>query len=530
MRTMDPLHSNNLSSERKDAIKLTVIMSSSVLIGRILAIPSGIVTAKFLGPSLLGVLAIINLIMQYAEYTQLGLLQSMPRNVPIAYGKGDKKEAKLIINTVFTGFFFASAFSVLVLWILFIFGITFGGILNVSILIIVTLILIANRADSFLRTYVKAEGKFMILGRLELILKFIAPAITIPAVIFFKLKGALFATFLVEVISVGYYMISLKKPKFHFHINVRKILNLLKTGFIIFINQIYESIFWSIDLMILAAMMTTTDVGLYSIALAALAIVAPFSRAITMKIYRKIMVDGGKYAGSSRKHFRKYTEGIFVCYLLFNSLVIGLIILVYMMAIRIILTKYIDSILIMIILGFGYMVYTSRTFPSFYLNVTNQLHKRLIIFLVGIGLNSLLDYLFIITGYGKEGVAFACSFSFMFIAASILGVSFNQIYGNIRFALSFLFKLCSISAILTGTLITFLKWNAIEYTYISSIYKKILWGTADFAIKGLIFVLICLGTYFLFFKKYNLYKEIKPIINYVGHSILERLRVSKKTI
>ena len=530
MRTMDPLHSNNLSSERKDAIKLTVIMSSSVLIGRILAIPSGIVTAKFLGPSLLGVLAIIHLLMQYAGYTQLGLLQSMPRNVPIAYGKGDKKEAKLIINTVFTGFFFASAFSVLVLWILFIFGITFGGILNVSILIIVTLILIANRADSFLRSYVKAEGKFMILGRLELILKFITPAITIPAVIFFKLKGALFAIFLVETISVGYYMISLKKPKFHFHINVRKILNLLKTGFIIFINQIYESIFWSIDLMILAAMMTTTDVGLYSIALAALAIVDPFSRAITMKIYRKIMVDSGKYAGSSRKHFRKYTESIFVCYLLFHSLVIGLIILAYMMAIRIILTKYIDSILIMIILGFGYMVYTSRTFPSFYLNVTNQLHKRLIIFLVGIGLNSLLAYLFIITGYGKEGVAFACSFSFMFIAAIILGISFNQIYGNIRSALSFLFKLCSISAILTGTLITFYKWNAIEYINISSIYIKILWGTVDFAIKGLIFILICFGTYFLFFKKYNLYKELKPIINYVGHSTLKRLRVSKKTI
>ena len=89
--------------------------------------------------------------------------------------------------------------------------------------------------------------------------------------------------------------------------------------------------------MILAAMMTTTEVGLYSIALAALAIVDPFSRAITMKIYRKIMVDSGKYAGSSRKHFRKYTEGIFVCYLLFNSLVIGLIILAYMIAIRIIL-------------------------------------------------------------------------------------------------------------------------------------------------------------------------------------------------
>ena len=115
-------HSNNLSISKKETIKLTAIMSFSAFIGKIIHFPSTIITAKFLGPSLLGVLAIINLIKEYAGYTHLGLLQVLPRNVPIAYGKGDKKEAKVIKDTVYSSFFFASAFGALVLWMLFISG------------------------------------------------------------------------------------------------------------------------------------------------------------------------------------------------------------------------------------------------------------------------------------------------------------------------------------------------------------------------------------------------------------------------
>ncbi len=150
-------HLNSLSAQKKDTIKLTGIMAFSTIIGRIFSIPCGIVIAKFLGPSLLGVLAIINLIKQYAGYTQLGILKSLPREVPIAYGKGDKKEARQITDIVYTGFFIASALSVLVLWLLFISGFTFKGALDANIFILVSLILIANRINSFLRSHVPTK-------------------------------------------------------------------------------------------------------------------------------------------------------------------------------------------------------------------------------------------------------------------------------------------------------------------------------------------------------------------------------------
>ncbi len=513
----------SLSDQQKDTIKLTGVMSFSGIIGKILSFPSAIVIAKFLGPSLLGVLAIIKLIQQYAGYTHLGLLQCLPRDVPIAYGKGDEKEARVIKDIVFTGFSAASAFAVLVLWILFVSGVTFKGTLDTQILILLSLILIGNRANSFLRSYTKAEGKFMIIGRLEFILKFITPALTIPGVIFLKIKGVLLAMLLVDMISVGYYIICLKRPKFNLLINFKKTLSLLRTGFMIFINKISESVFWSVGLMIIAAMMTTRDVGLYSIALAAMMIVEPFTQAVNMTVYRKIMLDGGKYGTDSHKHFRKYTEGLLAIYIMFTSLILGLFILLYMVVIRTILTEYIDSLPLMIILAFGYMVYTSRVFLSFHLNVTNQLEKRLAIIIAGLGLNALLAYVLIINGYGIKGVAFACSFSFLFISFMIIIISFKQIYGNIKQALSFLFKICFISAILTGIIFAFNKFNAFNYTSLSSIYSQLLWGTADFIVKGLLFLLVCVGIYFFFFKQYQLYKELKPIISYVWHSFAARL-------
>jgi O-antigen/teichoic acid export membrane protein len=518
---------NSLSAQKKDTIKLTGVMSFSGIVGKIISFPSAIVVAKFLGPPLLGVLSIIRLIHQYAGYSHLGLLQCLPRDVPMAYGRGDKKEARVIKDTVFTGLFVATAFSLFVLWILFISGVTFKGALDIQILVLLSLILIGNRANSYLRSYTKAEGQFMIIGKLEFILKFITPGLTILGVIFLKVKGVLLAMFLVDIISIVYYVICLKRPKLNFYINLKKTLSLLKTGIMIFINDISESLFWSVDLIILAAMLTTRDVGIYSIALGAMMIVGPFSQAVNMTVYRKIMYEAGKYGLDSHKHFRKYTEGLLALYVMFTSLILGLFILLYMMIIRTILTEYIESLPLIIILAFGYMVYTSRVFLSFYLNVTNQLEKRLIIIMTGLGLNALLDYILIAKGYGLKGVAFACSLSFLFISIMIIGVSFKQIYGDIKHALSFIFKICFISAILIGIIFVSENLNAFNYAHLGSTIPKLLLGIADFMVKGVIFSLSCIGIYLLFFKNYRLYEELKPIISYVVNSVLWKSKIKK---
>lgn len=504
-----------ISEQKKDTIKLTAVTSLSGYAGRILSIPASIINAKFLGPSLLGVLAVINLIVQYAGYSHMGLMQSLPRDVPIAYGRGDKEEAKLITDTVYTGFFSASFLAVLVLWVLYFCGVRFKGIMNLTLLLLVSGIIICNRLNSFLKSYYKAEGEFMIIAKQEFIIKFIYPCLGIPAVILFRLAGVLFVMLFREAFSAAYYLYHLKRKWFRYCIDIRKTLFLLKNGFMIFINKISENIFWSVDLMIIAAMMTVKDVGLYSIALAAMNTVLPFSQGINMTVYRQIMVDGGKHGKKPGEHYRKYTEGYFILYMMLNSLILGLALICFMLIIRTILTQYLESLPIMLILGFGYMVFTSRIFLSFYMNVTDQLNKRLVIIMTGLGINALLDYILISRGYGIRGAAFACSLSFIFISALIMIISLRQIYESLKIALFYLAKICVVSAFLVGVLFLFYNWNLFQYEHLPTMYGKLIWGMADLVSKALLFSFMCVSGYILLFKKYKLIDTLKPMVSYV---------------
>jgi O-antigen/teichoic acid export membrane protein len=521
-----------LSIEKKETVKLAGFLSLSAVIGRLLSIPSGIITAKYLGPAVFGALAVVNLIIQYSGALQLGLLQSFQREVPMAYGRGDDAEVTLIKNTIFSSFTVLSLFSIVLVWLLYAAGVTFKGVLDLPIVFLITLVIVSNRMMSFLETYIKAEGKFMIIGKSDLLLKFITPALNIPAVILFKLKGALLASFLTELIAMGYYVLSLKKIRFHFEIRVKKTVQLLKTGVILFINELSKSLFWNVDVMVLTAMTATTTVGIYSMALNTLGTADPLSQAINMTIYRKILVEGGKFGPAIKTHFRKYAESLLAGYLMLNSVILGCAILFYMFIIRTILTKYTESIPLMIILSFGYLVYISRTFFSYYLNVTNQLFKWMGIVLGGLGLNAVLDFIVLKLGYGLRGVAVSCSFSFLFIAILILGISLNQIYGTAKNAIALLAKIVLSSALLMGVLSACSRWNLKNYPTLPNVDQQILWGIVDLASKGILFSGLAVLLFSLIFKRDQPHRELKPVIGYIWSSFSQNIMkfVKKSTV
>lgn len=100
---------------------------------------------------------------------------------------------------------------------------------------------------------------------------------------------------LTGIFSVFYYIVCLRKQKLYFRIKIKKTFQLFKTGFMIFINKISESILWSFDLIILTAMTATRSVGLYSMALNAIGTTEPFSQGIRIGLKSKrITVIGGK--------------------------------------------------------------------------------------------------------------------------------------------------------------------------------------------------------------------------------------------
>lgn len=240
-----------------------------------------------------------------------------------------------------------------------------------------------------------------------------------------------------------------------------------------------------------------------------------FSEGINMAVYRKIMIDGGKYGIESKSYFRKYTEAPFILYLALNSVVLGVGILIYILPVKVFLDRFLPSFTPLIILGFGYMIYTTRTFLNFYLNVTDQLHKWLKIILLGLGLNVVLDYSLLASGYGLSWVAGACSFSFLFVSAMTIVLSFNQIYGKKGYAIGFIIKISLISGILVALIAVFNRWNVFAFPSLSNITSQLIWGSADMIIKATMLTLICAGAYLTLFKEFELHKELKPILSYL---------------
>ena len=74
-------------------------ITASAVLGKFISIPTNIFIAKILGPESYGVLAIIDTIMIYMSYTNLGMLMNLERQVPIEKAKSFLK-SKLKLPTV----------------------------------------------------------------------------------------------------------------------------------------------------------------------------------------------------------------------------------------------------------------------------------------------------------------------------------------------------------------------------------------------------------------------------------------------
>ena len=85
-----------------------------------LAIVSSLMVKGAIGPYLTGVMATLNLILYYASFTHLGVLNAAERDLPVCLGSGDTDRFNRIRDTTFfTSLFLALLFAVgMVAWAL----------------------------------------------------------------------------------------------------------------------------------------------------------------------------------------------------------------------------------------------------------------------------------------------------------------------------------------------------------------------------------------------------------------------------
>ena len=172
-------------SNKNEVLEVGLLSFVANILSKVFTVPIGIIIASILGPINYGILAIINLILQYLSYFNFGILMNITREVPIAYGANKLKEVKLLYDITFTNYFIYTFFSVFLIWALYYLKF-FDDSLTFQIFVLLTFLFLSKNLVSFFHTYLKGEGKFVNLAQNEIILKILPNIRQIPNPIIFS--------------------------------------------------------------------------------------------------------------------------------------------------------------------------------------------------------------------------------------------------------------------------------------------------------------------------------------------------------
>ena len=517
---------STISEGKKETVKSSLLSAGGGLIGKVLAIPVNLIVASVLGTAGYGVLAVINVIIQYIGYLNFGMLSNITREVPLAYGQGNTREVRTIYGTISANFAVTTCFGLVALWVAFFLGFDFGGeILTVHLLIVTAVVVVAN-THSFFYSMVKGEGKFITYGQYELVSRVLTPFGTLVLVWYLGLNGMLLSLMWTHIIGLAFLLWQLEYPSFRPSFNWGKTKELMSTGLLMYINKIIDGVFISIAIILAGRFLTTDDVGVLGFALGFASIKKlPFARVFSVTINRKMALEGGEHGLEDKSRFARFFGTPFIIYLFVLSVLMGAMVLFYSVAVDLFLPDFKKAVPILQLLFFALVFYNARFFAYSYINVTRQMNTRTLILAVGVIINAVAGYIAIKWGYGVMGIAFSVALSMMVISIHTIFFTFGQIFSSKWAAPAFLFRLLIISVSLTGLL-----YGAVHVTWIpgpdnaSSVVSYSL-VFIELALEGLAFALISLGLHVILFPREKVMAEVWKLVSY-SFGLLSR----KKTV
>ena len=515
---------STISEGKQETVKSSLLSAAGGLLGKILAIPVNLIVASVLGTTGYGVLAIINVIIQYLGYLNLGMLTNITREVPLAYGQGNTEEVRTIYGTISANFAVATCFGLMILWASFFLGFNFGGeILTVHLLIVTAVVVVAN-THSFFYNLVKGEGQFITYGQYELVSRVLTPFGTLVLVWYLGLNGMLLSLMWTHIIGLAFLLWQLEYPSFRPAFNWAKTKELMGTGLLMYINKIIDGVFISIAIILAGRFLTTEDVGVLGFALGFASIKKlPFARVFSVTVNRKMAIEGGEHGLEDKSRFARYFGTPYIIYLFILSLLLGAMVLFYSVAVDLFLPDFKKAVPILQLLFFSLVFYNARFFAYSYINITRQMNARTLILAVGVTINAVAGYIAIKLGYGVMGIACSVALSMLVISVHTIFFVFGQVYKSRWAAPAFLLRLLIISVSLTGLLygaanITWLPGPEAASPIVS--YAIVF---MEMALEGGVFALVSLGLHVFLFPREKVFDEVWKLASY-SFGLLSRKR------
>ena len=367
-----------------------------------------IIIAYYLGPERLGIYAILILIVEYLNYTNLGVFDSMNRDVALHLDKSNKREEikNLIANSL--GFVAIVMTIMLIVFFSSSIFINLDAVFEKSIiqyLPIVFLLVLVYQLKQFIVRYLRLYERYMTLGFLELTTQSINLLGVFIFIESYQINAVLYSILISNIFLVSIGFIYTREITLRFNFSV--IRNLITSGTPMLFYSIFLFLFLSIDRAMIAFFYTDVKaLGYYQLALSLAAGMFTVFKAVTFLFQPKLLrylnqnnnLENSKFA--SIKIQSLYMELVLVV-----LSVIGIVLVP--IALDMFLPDYSISILLTQFLLMALVLYSVSFFVITFL-ISNQYElKTLLPLLYCIILSIILNYVLVVLGYGLYGIAYS---------------------------------------------------------------------------------------------------------------------------
>lgn len=382
----------------------------------------GIIIANVLGPEALGTYALIILILEYLNYSNLGIFFSMNREISITIGEEGKEDyMQAVLNNSLS---FAISMSLFFLGLFLIVYLFFSEIVPQDIykyLSSIYILMLIYQAKTFLLTYFRLFDKYLALNLVELLTSFFM-FLGIYVFIEEHLIDAVIASTVIAngVIIVGaLFLVS----SFKLQIKYSLLKFLIYAGIPMLLFNLFVQLLTSVDRLMLSNLVSRISLGHYHFGyLLSMGIFAAFNSIAFLfipKWFKQFHQEGLKEEKVALNV--KFQTSIAEIAVIVLS-IIGIILLP--LVLRKFLPEYESSILVSQLLLFGYCLNAMGFFPATFLLSNNHQIKLLPLIILIIFIAVILNLMVLNFGYGIYGIAFVTSLAFGAYSLGIFSIMF----------------------------------------------------------------------------------------------------------
>jgi O-antigen/teichoic acid export membrane protein len=386
---------------------------------------------KFLTPSLFGQWNSLMILFNYLNYSHLGLIYSMEREIPYRRGKGDIAEIEDIRTMTVIGVLLQST----IISILLIVGYLLLGNGTTFNFYGITALSITNLLYQFYAIYQcfsKIHEDFGAVSVSKVMLPLFNLLFMLPLIYYYDEYGLVASVLLAHAFALFFvifyykkYSITLRLKKDYF----RQYLFLLKQGIPLLFIQILNTVSFTVDRIFILFFMTHLELGLYSLAFTVIFMALIVPNNITIMIYPKML----KLYGETESITDKLKFLFLKSYRISNWLLAIVLVclgLFYRLLISNFLTDYSESLELFPFLALGMYFMGLAGLVGSYMIVINQKKKIYFYQLLSIVIAIFLNGFVVIFDFGLVGIAVATGIAQGIYILNMLAYSLKGLVGT----------------------------------------------------------------------------------------------------